>query len=140
MSFNNFSGSYKNKRHINLGGTVDIKSKEHILMKANLERKKRENERLRLESAIKLQSFYRGRKIAKQFFQDERTAWHEKSDNSLSRLIFFFDISSETDYQKLELLCSYLIEENRFLNVLKSSNYKYIFSRICSYIFQTLRM
>jgi hypothetical protein len=140
MSFNNFSGSYKNKRQINLGGTVDIKSKEHILNKANLERQNRENVRLRLQNAIKIQSFYRGRKVAKQLFKDERSAWHETSDNSLPSLIFFFDVSSETDYQKLEILCSYLIEENRFLNVLKSSNHKYLFSRLSSYIFRTLRM
>ncbi|ORZ21131.1 hypothetical protein BCR42DRAFT_406881 [Absidia repens] len=71
MNFS-FEGNYKSKRNINLGGNKAPTDKKTLLAKAQSERKARELERLRWNSALKIQSFYRGRQIASVIHQQER--------------------------------------------------------------------
>ncbi|KAI8083325.1 uncharacterized protein B0P05DRAFT_51125 [Gilbertella persicaria] len=63
MNFS-FEGNYKPRRNINLGGVRKVDDKKSLMVKAQLERKQREQERLRLKSAERIQAFYRGRKQA----------------------------------------------------------------------------
>ena len=54
MNFS-FEGNYKPKRSINLGGVRRVDDKKSLMAKAQLERKQREQERLRLKSAGRIQ-------------------------------------------------------------------------------------
>lgn len=63
MNFS-FEGNYKPRRNINLGGVKSVDDKRSLLAKAQAERRAREQDRLKLKSAQRLQAFYRGRKQA----------------------------------------------------------------------------
>ncbi|KAI9496944.1 hypothetical protein BDB00DRAFT_806117 [Zychaea mexicana] len=63
MNFS-FEGNFKQKRNINLGGKRVQDDKKTLIAKAQADRRAREQERLRLRSAIKIQSFFRGRREA----------------------------------------------------------------------------
>jgi ubiquitin-protein ligase E3 C len=56
-----FGGDFRSKKGIDLGGNKARLDKEKLLQKAQEERRKREQERLRNKSATRLQAFYRGR-------------------------------------------------------------------------------
>ncbi|KAI9088813.1 hypothetical protein DFS34DRAFT_639998 [Phlyctochytrium arcticum] len=81
-----FTGDFKNKRAINLGGTKDRIDKAELLRKTQLERQNRERERLKLLSASKVQAFWRGRQVVRQFTNRLRTEWSERLQR-LSELI-----------------------------------------------------
>ncbi|KAG0341367.1 hypothetical protein BG004_006049 [Podila humilis] len=70
-----FDGSFKSKRAINLGGKKQQIDKERLLRQAQEERRIREAERLRLKSAERIQTWYRGRTAADRTRQDLRTTW-----------------------------------------------------------------
>ncbi|KAI8070873.1 hypothetical protein BC940DRAFT_331298, partial [Gongronella butleri] len=61
-----FEGNYKSKRNINLGGVKSHADKKSLMAKAQEERRARERDRLRLQSAQNIQAFYRGRRVARQ--------------------------------------------------------------------------
>lgn len=132
-----FSGNYKSKRPINLGGTTDSKSKKDILLRAQLERQKRESERLRLQSAIKIQAFYRGRSSTRTQFQYLRLSFDSSSKKSLSALLLFY--SPSKDRQRLCTICKDLMNNEEFLmNLLLSQDRKYLSFRFFSLIFNEL--
>lgn len=54
MNFS-FEGNYKSKRNINLGGKQSHQDKKALLAKAQAERKARERERRRNDSALRIQ-------------------------------------------------------------------------------------
>lgn len=54
MNFS-FEGNYKPRRNINLGGVKSIDDKRSLMVKAQAERKAREQERLKLKSAQRIQ-------------------------------------------------------------------------------------
>ncbi|KAF7730412.1 hypothetical protein EC973_002218 [Apophysomyces ossiformis] len=70
-----FEGNYKPKRNINLGGVKVNEDRKSLMAKAQSERKARERERLRIKSATKIQSFYRGCREAAIIRDRERTAF-----------------------------------------------------------------
>lgn len=70
-----FSGDFKSKRNINLGGHSDRKDRQTLLNQAKMEREHREQERLRRANAFKIQVFYRSRKAAKRHFDSQRALW-----------------------------------------------------------------
>ncbi|KAJ3293765.1 hypothetical protein HK104_004200 [Borealophlyctis nickersoniae] len=73
-----FEGDFKKSRNISLGGSTKARvDKQQLLRKAQQERQARELERLRLRSAVLIQSFYRGRKTAQSLRAAERSAWDE---------------------------------------------------------------
>lgn len=89
MNFS-FEGNYKPRRNINLGGIKKVEDKKSLMLKAQAERKAREQERQKLKSAQQIQvitrdthlhsftqfmnqAFYRGRKEAYIYRQQERT-------------------------------------------------------------------
>ncbi|KAG1456477.1 hypothetical protein G6F46_003782 [Rhizopus delemar] len=63
MNFN-FEGNYKPRRNINLGGVKTVGDKKSLLLKAQNERKAREQERIKHKSVQHIQAFYRGRRQA----------------------------------------------------------------------------
>ncbi|CAO3645437.1 unnamed protein product [Cunninghamella echinulata] len=81
MNFS-FEGNYKSKRSINLGGVKTNEDKKSLLIKAQNERKARELERLKLKSATKIQAFYRGRKEAAIYNQQEYTLLQQNSNSA----------------------------------------------------------
>lgn len=54
MNFS-FEGNYKPRRNINLGGVKSVDDKRSLMAKAQAERKAREQERLKLKSAQRIQ-------------------------------------------------------------------------------------
>lgn len=54
MNFS-FEGNYKPRRNINLGGVKSVDDKRSLLAKAQAERRAREQDRLKLKSALRLQ-------------------------------------------------------------------------------------
>lgn len=54
MNFS-FEGNYKPRRNINLGGVKSVDDKRSLLAKAQAERRAREQDRLKLKSAQRLQ-------------------------------------------------------------------------------------
>ncbi|ORX47514.1 hypothetical protein DM01DRAFT_1141246 [Hesseltinella vesiculosa] len=81
MNFS-FEGNYKSKRNINLGGVRTQSDKKSLMAKAQEERKAREKDRLRWKSAIRIQSFYRGRTVAGVCRQE----WRRQLDQALQHL------------------------------------------------------
>ncbi|KAI8086326.1 uncharacterized protein BX664DRAFT_155502 [Halteromyces radiatus] len=81
-----FEGNYKSKRNINLGGNKAQVDKKSLLAKAQSERKAREQERLRWKSALKIQSFFRGRRAAHVIYQQEYSLLQQQL-SSLDSLI-----------------------------------------------------
>ncbi|ORE07744.1 HECT-domain-containing protein [Rhizopus microsporus var. microsporus] len=59
-----FEGNYKPRRNINLGGVKTVGDKKSLLLKAQNERKAREQERIKQRSIQQIQAFYRGRRQA----------------------------------------------------------------------------
>lgn len=57
MNFS-FEGNYKPRRNINLGGVKSVDDKRSLMAKAQAERKAREQERLKLKSAQRIQVSY----------------------------------------------------------------------------------
>lgn len=55
MNFS-FEGNYKPRRNINLGGVKSVDDKRSLMVKAQAERKAREQERLKLKSTQRLQA------------------------------------------------------------------------------------
>ncbi|KAI8394276.1 uncharacterized protein BYT42DRAFT_38462 [Radiomyces spectabilis] len=123
MNFN-FEGNYKPRRNINLGGVRTQTDKQALMAKAQSERKLRERERLRLRGATKIQSFYRGRKVAAALHDRQRIEFGDSISQiaSLTRsseldvflriiikstrlLLMFFDVQCPTDCaQALQLI------------------------------------
>lgn len=55
MNFN-FEGNYKPRRNINLGGVKSVDDKRSLMAKAQAERKAREQDRLKVKSAQRIQA------------------------------------------------------------------------------------
>ncbi|OBZ83104.1 hypothetical protein A0J61_08847 [Choanephora cucurbitarum] len=113
MNFS-FEGNYKPKRSINLGGVRRVDDKKSLMAKAQLERKQREQERLRLKSAGRIQrkkAFYRGRKIAAEVRENNRREFSERMTRepidllSMTRLLLSF-YQPEKDAQYLNYLAN----------------------------------
>ncbi|KAI8364309.1 hypothetical protein EDC96DRAFT_553583 [Choanephora cucurbitarum] len=110
MNFS-FEGNYKPKRSINLGGVRRVDDKKSLMAKAQLERKQREQERLRLKSAGRIQAFYRGRKIAAEVRENNRREFDERMTRepidllSMTRLLLSF-YQPEKDAQYLNYLAN----------------------------------
>ncbi|KAI8140679.1 hypothetical protein BJV82DRAFT_622100 [Fennellomyces sp. T-0311] len=71
-----FDGNFKPKRNINLGGTKSREDKKSLMAKAQADRRAREQERIRLRSAIRIQAFFRGRQEAARVRQQHRVDLH----------------------------------------------------------------
>ncbi|KAI8805685.1 hypothetical protein BJ742DRAFT_819665 [Cladochytrium replicatum] len=140
-----FEGNFKQKRQINLSGKKERHGKDDLLKKAQQERQQREAERVRLKSAIRIQSFWRGRRVTARAREQERALWDEiysvevenafqsaessgdqDIGSALSRairsLLFFF--RRTRDYQRFETLCGYLLREE------KSTGLPYIIANV----------
>ncbi|KAJ3167663.1 hypothetical protein HDU88_002110 [Geranomyces variabilis] len=129
-----FEGDFKNKRNINLGGkSSKVADKAELLRKAQRERQNRERERLRLQSAQKVQAFWRGRSCVKRLRAAARVEWDSDLAAALNQLAaldgksvaqtalrltqrFLFFFSPIHDHQRLEVsLCHFLLQRVRIL-------------------------
>ncbi|CAG8435448.1 9145_t:CDS:10 [Ambispora gerdemannii] len=103
--FNNFEGSVKPRRQINLGGQRSQEDKKLLLKRTQEQRKAREAERLRNKSANKIQAFYRGRKVANDIRQIERVNWDQHARAFFNNLE---ETNAETAYELINLIRSFL--------------------------------
>ncbi|GAA5813710.1 hypothetical protein MFLAVUS_007197 [Mucor flavus] len=71
MNFS-FEGNYKPRRNINLGGVKSLDDKRSLMAKTQAERRAREQDRLKVKSAQRIQAFCRGRKQASIIRQEQR--------------------------------------------------------------------
>ncbi|KAI9334179.1 hypothetical protein BD770DRAFT_402519 [Pilaira anomala] len=124
MNFN-FEGNYKPRRNINLGGVKSVDDKRSLMAKAQAERKAREQDRLKVKSAQRIQAFFRGRKQAsfirqqlrkefeQLFLQLNESCTDEQQINiviTLTRqLLVFYQTTQEKDKYYLEQYISILV-------------------------------
>ncbi|KAI7850325.1 hypothetical protein BDC45DRAFT_246620 [Circinella umbellata] len=98
MNFS-FDGNFKPKRNINLGGIRSREDKKSLMAKAQADRRAREQERLKLRSAIKIQAFFRGRQEAGIIRQQQRDDLH----NLLQQLSNNENINNKSIVQCVQL-------------------------------------
>lgn len=71
----------KRRREINLGGQINTASQFSILQDAKERREQRNQQRRRVESATRIQSWWRGRKDASQVRSQLRTTFERNISN-----------------------------------------------------------
>ncbi|TPX33541.1 hypothetical protein SeMB42_g07460 [Synchytrium endobioticum] len=110
-----FDGSFRSARKVNLRGQSAAQSDRDLLLKlAHTERTAREHDRLRIRSAIRIQSVWRGRRLVAISKQHERSDWHSSllsnQDNliKVSRSLLYF-FHPRQDQIRLDALCTTLL-------------------------------
>ncbi|KAI7903093.1 uncharacterized protein BX663DRAFT_536455 [Cokeromyces recurvatus] len=107
MNFS-FEGNYKPRRNINLGGVKKVEDKRSLMLKAQNERKAREQERLKIKNTLRIQAFYRGRKQASLTRHEQRNEFQKILHSAqflnnetllqLTRqLVLFYQIKNDED-------------------------------------------
>ncbi|XP_059156173.1 ubiquitin-protein ligase E3C-like [Physella acuta] len=124
-----FNGDFRQKPVQSLRGASRNEKKDSLLQRAQEERRKREEARLQISSATKIQSYFRGYYIRKNLRAQLQTEFDKKFQskgnqisfdiNSLSwcisKLCLFF--RDPLDGQRLVLLCQQLIKQkDEYLN------------------------
>ncbi|TPX30115.1 hypothetical protein SmJEL517_g06248 [Synchytrium microbalum] len=111
-----FDGSYKKPRNVNLGNRSTITQRD-LLLKAQIERENREQERLRWKCAIKIESFWRGRREVQLAKDAERLVWDSSAldlihiHRQTQSLLFFFN--PRLDLGRLDALSTALLAADR---------------------------
>nr|XP_023025492.1 ubiquitin-protein ligase E3C [Leptinotarsa decemlineata] len=108
MSYS-FEGNSKSRPEQNLSGSSKKLSKESLLQKTHEERRKRQEQRLKLQSTQILQSHIRSWIVRKHKKDEERQLFTQLENTAsnrvlLSKLLFFYD--AKTDKDKLFRLAS----------------------------------
>ncbi|KAL3283640.1 hypothetical protein HHI36_006779 [Cryptolaemus montrouzieri] len=115
-----FDGNHKTRPEQNLSGNSKKLSRDNLLQKTHEERRKRQENRLKLENAELLQSHVRSYLVRKHIKQKERNEF-DNGQNSLtnhemlSKLLFFYDPCQ--DNLRMMWMCGVLL--NNFDNVSK---------------------
>jgi ubiquitin-protein ligase E3 C len=116
--FQSFSGSSRRPRQVNLSGqnvnpfaasgwTPAVSGTQKTIAAAQAERQQRHQERLRLNSAKKIQRTWRGHKIRRELTEGRRQTWDAMENDR-------FPYSSEPTYlvEKLQLLLTFFNYQN----------------------------
>uniref|UniRef100_A0A3Q2XY11 Ubiquitin-protein ligase E3C n=1 Tax=Hippocampus comes TaxID=109280 RepID=A0A3Q2XY11_HIPCM len=118
-----FEGEFKTRPKVSLGGaSKKVISKASLLHRTQEERRKREDERKRLKSAIIIQSYVRGYQDLKRQYAIQRATFDECANQTphileaptlslLSRRLIFFYRQS-VDANRLIWLCQNLVKHN----------------------------
>ncbi|KAF6199134.1 hypothetical protein GE061_007159 [Apolygus lucorum] len=84
-----FEGNYRRRPQQNLAGASRQPDKNELLMRAHLERQKRQNDRKRIESAIKIQAYVRGfltrcslKRVRREQFDEKIAELHGRSSTN----------------------------------------------------------
>ncbi|XP_077981688.1 ubiquitin-protein ligase E3C-like [Glandiceps talaboti] len=118
-----FDGDFRTRPKVSLGGASKKEQKDSLLLKNQLERQKRENQRQRISSAKRIQCWWRAStvryklKVATRLEFDkliqlclkEKYHMSSKSLSEVQRLVLFFYKESQ-DAERLVSLCQLLIK------------------------------
>ncbi|KAK9869663.1 hypothetical protein WA026_003411 [Henosepilachna vigintioctopunctata] len=115
-----FDGNYKSKPEQNLSGSSKKLSRDNLLQKTHEERRKRQENRLKLENAEVLQSHVRSYLVRKHIKNCQRVEFDNGQNTlslqeMLSKLLFFYD--DEQDNLRMMWICDVL--SNKFEDVSK---------------------
>ncbi|XP_032221291.2 ubiquitin-protein ligase E3C [Nematostella vectensis] len=112
-----FDGQFKSRPIVSLGGASKKEQRNDLIQRAQEERQRREDQRLRILSAIKIQSFLRAQHVCYQQYCQQRAIFDEEVKSYQKakvpdpqfvtvltrRLLFFFSTSKDT--KRLVWLC-----------------------------------
>ncbi|XP_968359.1 ubiquitin-protein ligase E3C [Tribolium castaneum] len=118
MSYS-FEGNYRTKPEQNLSGASKKISRDVLLQKTHEERRKRQEQRLKLQSAQLLQSHIRSYLVRKHKKEEERAYYDNNFENIpiqvlLSKLLFFYD--PVKDNMRLYQISERLLQQNVQIN------------------------
>lgn len=97
-----FEGSFRNRPEQNLSGASKKHTRETLLQRAHEERQKRQDQRLKLQSAELLQSHIRSYLVRKHKKCQERQFYdhnehHMTLKEQLARFLFFYDSTKDKE-------------------------------------------
>lgn len=101
-----FEGNSKSRPEVNLSGASSKITRDILLQKTYEERRKRQEQRLKLQSALLLQSHIRSFIVRKRKKQEERHLFDSLRNDTpinelLSKLLFFYNPKED----KIRLVC-----------------------------------